>query len=894
MHWFSSLPALLRGRASFDDEDCDVSALRRYQHRVLLWGGCLLSFAVVAGVVALVLLHASGFQTRRLEGLQRTHAAVEAHLVAADAAHRRMLNMAEYAWRHRPDSDAATRRAERQRYLAGGQRMIVSAGPESAPQMVLGVGTETWPLARLDRYLTLAHSLSVIRRLSTPQGEADTAASGFFFDPSHQFLVLGDGLTEQRLLAATGAEHRAGLFQQLQLLSSSSADAGNASGAAARGGDGAMQIALVRDPVYAAPSIAVRLSAHDKTGAIGTFVTLEPTDRLVGVMMAADRGTSFVVAADGRVVAGTADAAELPLANAVRGLRAGRQGDGAVVAFRRGLRFYQALRVAGTDWLLVNTYCVGDIAHDGRRLYGVAAALGGGLLLGLWTLLAWLHWRVFGPALARAARVYQGEQLSRSLIQLSPVGLCLIDRGEARPVLQNELMRHYAAAAERSGMPLYLQLVQLASEHESGAGTFQAPVEFELPVPANDTSPGQQLLVGAVGATYQGRSVLLCALRDLSARVELEQQQAQARQAAEAASQAKGIFLATMSHEIRTPLHGILGHLELLGRSSLDEDQQARLRRINQSADSLLQIINDVLDYSRAEAGQLELHTETFEPIVLLERVALLFAPLAEAKGLVMDLSVDAAVPVQVEGAQARIEQVLRNLVSNAVKFTLSGRIALRARVELQGETLLLQVEVADSGIGLDPLQLERLFQPYVQADASIISRFGGSGLGLSLCRELCMRLGGEIHARSTPAVGSVFTFAVPVGRVAGAAPRPLAGRSVVLVSAAAGWSEELSRRLQAWGAHVQVFDDPALLAQHDVDAATPLVLFERGPGRELPAAVEDGRCVVRVSANGPLRAQRRGSMWRVSCYSGESLLQALQAPARPGQRLLAVGQGLD
>ncbi|MEG0191610.1 MAG: ATP-binding protein [Stenotrophomonas sp.] len=887
MHWFPSLPPLLRGRSSFDGEDCDVSALRRYQHRVLLWGGCLLSLAIVAGVVALVLLHASGFQTRRLEGLQRTHAAVEAHLVAADAAHQRMLNMAEYAWRHRPDSDVATRLAERQRYLAGGQRMIVSAGPESAPQMVLGVGTDTWPLARLDRYLTLAHSLSVIRRLSTPQGEPDTAASGFFFDPSHQFLVLGDGLTEQRLLAATGAGHRAGLFQHLQLLSSSSA-------AAAPGGDGALQIALVRHPVSAAPSIAVRLSAHDKGGAIGTFVTLEPTDRLVRVMTAADRGTSFVVTADGRVVAGTADAAGLPLPSAMRALRAGRQGEESVVAFRQGLRFYQALPVAGTDWLLVNTYCVGDIAHDGRRLYVVAAVLGGGLLLGLWTLLAWLHWRVFGPALARAARVYQGEQLSRSLIQLSPVGLCLIDRDEARPVLQNELMRHYAAAAERSGVPLYLQLVQLASEHESGAGVFQAPVEFELPVPANDTSPARQLLVGAVGATYQGRSVLLCALRDLSARVELEQQQAQARQAAEAASRAKGIFLATMSHEIRTPLHGILGHLELLGRSPLDEDQQARLRRINQSADSLLQIINDVLDFSRAEAGQLELQAETFEPIALLERVAVLFSPLAEAKGLVMDLSVDAAVPAQVEGPQARIEQVLRNLVSNAVKFTLSGRIALRVRVEVQGEALLLQMEVADSGIGLSPSQLERLFQPYVQADASIISRFGGSGLGLSLCRELCLRMGGEIHARSTPAVGSVFTFAVPVGRVAGAAPRPLAGRSVVLASAAAGWSDELSRRLQVWGAQVQVIEDPALLAQHDVDAATPLVLFERGPARQLPVLGEDGRCVVRVSADGPLRAQRRGCTWRVSCYSGESLLQALLAPARPGQRPLAVGQGLD
>ncbi|MEG0186631.1 MAG: ATP-binding protein, partial [Stenotrophomonas sp.] len=182
--------------------------------------------------------------------------------------------------------------------------------------------------------------------------------------------------------------------------------------------------------------------------------------------------------------------------------------------------------------------------------------------------------------------------------------------------------------------------------------------------------------------------------------------------------------------------------------------------------------------------------------------------------------------------------------------------------------------------------------QPYVQADASIISRFGGSGLGLSLCRELCQRMGGEIQARSTPAVGSVFTFVVPVERVSGVAPLPLAGRSVVLASAAAGWRDELHRRLQAWGAQVQAVADVDQLGRDAGDANAALVVFERGT-HALPAVVE-GRCLVRVSANGPLRAQRRGGMWRVSCYSGESLLQALLAPAHAPPRLLAVGKGLD
>ena len=120
MQWPSFLSFTFRGRTSPEGEDCDVSALRRYQNRVLLWGGCLLSLAIVSGLIALVMLHAGGFQTGRLEALQRTHAAVEAHLAAVNAAHQRMLNMAEYAWRHRPDSTAASRLAERERYLAGG------------------------------------------------------------------------------------------------------------------------------------------------------------------------------------------------------------------------------------------------------------------------------------------------------------------------------------------------------------------------------------------------------------------------------------------------------------------------------------------------------------------------------------------------------------------------------------------------------------------------------------------------------------------------------------------------------------------------------------------------------------------------------------------------------
>lgn len=870
-----------RNLAPSTSSDCDLSALRRYQRGVLLGGGCLLSVAIICGWLALLMFHAAGFQARRLEALQRSRAIAEAYLAASDGAQERTLNMAEYAWRYRPGGDAAALDVDRLRFLQGGQRTVVTAGPESAPQMVLGVGVDTWPSRRLDRYLMLAHSLSIIRRLSAVDNEGDEREDTFFLDPSRQLLVLGEGMTEQQLLATTGAPDRAGLIDRLSALI-------HAPSGLQQRTDGKPSMLLVEHPLTGAPSIATALTARDGGTAIGTMVTLQSTAHLSRAMRIADHGASFVLTRSGRIVAGTASARGLGLNAVAERLRAGERSGHAVVTFRKGLRFFQAVRIAETDWALVSTYCVGDVIGDGRRLYIASGVLTAGLLLGLWVLLAWLHWRAFGPAFARAARVYQGEQLSRALIQLSPVGLCLLDHHSGEPVLENEMMRQLAATAERRGVRLYARMVEEASRIRSGPDTLMA--EFEVPLSGGRQGAPGLLLVGATSANYQGRRVLLCAVRDLSARLELEEQQKRARESAEAASMAKGRFLATMSHEIRTPLHGILGHLELLGRSSLDDNQQARLRRITQAADSLLIIINDVLDFSRAESGYLDLVSEPFEPVVLLERVALLFSPLAEAKGLVLDVSVDADVPVWVVGPQARIEQVLRNLVSNAVKFTPSGRVEMK--IQWRGGTASprLLLEVVDSGIGLSPRQVERLFQPYVQADASIITRFGGSGLGLSLCRELCNRMGGEITARSTPGVGTVFSFGVPVqeGRVA--AGVPLAGRRVLLASTIRGWREELRRRLEGWGAQVALVDESTATAHDGVNAQEPLVVFERVSGRSALPAASGRRRVIHLSADGPLKPQARGNIWTVSCYAGDALLQALLAP---GPAALAAGQGM-
>ncbi|WP_432591844.1 sensor histidine kinase [Stenotrophomonas maltophilia] len=861
-------------------DDCDLAALRKYQRGVLLGGGCLLSTVIVAGLIALAQFHSDGFAARRSEALQRSRAIVEAHFAASDAAHVRLLSMAEYAWRHRPDSDVRTLESDRASYLRAGQRAVMTAGAESVPQTVLGVGTDTWPVDRLDRYLMLAHSLSIIRQLGGSGGQSSESESSFFLDPRGQLLVLGEGMTEQRLLSATGGKDRAQLIERLAALSKTGDHGPDAYGTHPT------RMELVRHPVSHAPAIASALVARDGATLIGTFVTLESTAPLSRALRIGDGGASFVLTGDGRVVAGTSSPKELDLGAVTQHLRQAERKGRTLNTFRQGLRFYQVVRVKEADWVLISTYCVADVIADGQRLYIAAASLAFGLLLGLWTLLAWLHWRAFGPALARAARVYQGEQLSRALIQLSPVGLCLLERHTGDPVVQNDMMLQLAATADRRGVMLYARMVEQASAILSLPNITVA--EFEITVPDPQGLAPVVLLVGATSANYQGRMVLLCAVRDLSARIELEQHQKRAREAAEAASRAKSRFLAAMSHEIRTPLHGILGHLELLGRAALDENQQARIRRITQAADSLLQIINDVLDFSRAESGRLDLVPETFEPVALLERVALLFSPLAEAKGLVLDVIVDDAVPVRLIGPQARMEQVLRNLVSNAVKFTPSGRVELRADWLPDADPSQLQLQVIDSGIGMTKTQIARLFQPYVQADASIITRFGGSGLGLSLCRELSSCMGGAIQASSTPGVGSVFTFCVPVQVAPATGARPLADRSVLLSSSASGWRDELRRRLEHWGAAVIIVNEADTLPAGKWGAHVPLVTFERCSAGSDLASMTETRRVILVTADGPLKPQVRGNAWRVSCYSNDGLLQALLVSSQRGGVTLA------
>ncbi|WP_374245546.1 ATP-binding protein [Zoogloea sp.] len=237
-----------------------------------------------------------------------------------------------------------------------------------------------------------------------------------------------------------------------------------------------------------------------------------------------------------------------------------------------------------------------------------------------------------------------------------------------------------------------------------------------------------------------------------------------ARDAAEEASRAKSLFLATMSHEIRNPMHGVIGMADLLAFTRLDDAQQQILRHIRMSADGLMRVINDILDFSKLEAARMDVEAVWCSPRNIVEDTAAFFQFQAADKGLVIRCHIAADLPASAKMDPIRLRQILGNLIANALKFTSGGEVVLRVdHRPLEGnddaELSLFHFSVRDSGIGIDPAVLPRLFTPFTQADSSYARRFGGTGLGLAICQQLVDLMGGEIGVESTPGKGSDFWF---------------------------------------------------------------------------------------------------------------------------------------
>ncbi len=337
----------------------------------------------------------------------------------------------------------------------------------------------------------------------------------------------------------------------------------------------------------------------------------------------------------------------------------------------------------------------------------------------------------FNPAAEALFGYREGEVVGRNVTVLMP---------EAQAFAHDGLFQGYRA----SGRAQPISTIREVSIRHAD-GTF-IPTEIAL---SSWRTGGAEQFIGV--------------FRDVSKAKQIEADLRQARDSAEHANRMKSEFLATISHEIRTPMNGVLGTLLLLGGGELGAEERRLAGIARQSAESLLRLLDDILDFSKLEAGKIAIEEETCAPSRIAEAVVDVFKPKADEKGLLLSCRMLPSVPDAVVTDPARLRQILFNLVGNAIKFTSAGHVAIRARrgASLADGRFLLEFEVEDTGIGIRPEALPHMFDRFTQADSSITRRYGGTGLGLAICKELCGLLGGDIDVASAPGRGSLFRFSV-------------------------------------------------------------------------------------------------------------------------------------
>ena len=354
--------------------------------------------------------------------------------------------------------------------------------------------------------------------------------------------------------------------------------------------------------------------------------------------------------------------------------------------------------------------------------------------------------------------------------------------------------------------------------------------------------------------------------KEIGTRRESEREIKQAQDIALETARLKAEFLANMSHEIRTPINGVIGMTALLLDTKLNKEQKDLAATTRDSAQALLTVVNDILDFARIETGKLEIKSEDLRPLKVVEEVAELLAPQAQKKNLDLLVDVSPKIPTILQGDEARIRQVLVNLVGNAIKFTKKGEVTIQVRVERKNKTqLIVRFSITDTGIGIPKMAQHRLFQPFTQIDGSSTRPYGGTGLGLSIATRLVELMGGQIGYLKRKEKGSHFWFSIPLARskqssetdtLLEQSKKILKGVKILIVDRQQTSKTVILNQLLRWnmkGTAVESAEEIAAYLHHEAATGTPcsLVLVSSAPDAD-KQRVEKECAVARTVAQDP------------------------------------------